>query len=139
MCTCVDVPWKPWRIEKFKNGRGGHKLHKPSKESGIFQSLSSVQSCFTKRQSGKGVGHGTLLPPLLRVSIYTVFSVTSLVVALCCFKFFVLQSFAAMCCIVSSDCITLHSCIRHLFFKYLWPNQRGKRLLDKIVSSGQIY
>ena len=38
--------------KNFKGGGGGHKL-KPSNESGIFQSLISVCSFFTKRQKQK--------------------------------------------------------------------------------------
>ena len=37
----------------------GHTLQKPSKESGIFQSLDTINSVlFTKRQSQKGGGGG---------------------------------------------------------------------------------
>ena len=38
-----------------------HKLQKPSKESGIFQSLDIINFFFTKRKSQRG--HGTMPPP----------------------------------------------------------------------------
>ena len=41
----------------------GHKVQKPSKESGIFQSLGTINFVpFTKRQSQKGGGHGPMPP-----------------------------------------------------------------------------
>ena len=42
----------------------GHKLQKPSKEFGIFQSLGAISFVFfTKRHSQKG-GHSVMLTPL---------------------------------------------------------------------------
>ena len=42
-----------------------HKLQKPSKESGIFQSLGTISIIlFTKKLSQKGGGHGTMAPLL---------------------------------------------------------------------------
>ena len=45
----------------------GHKLQKPSKTYGMFQSLGTISSLlflFTKKQSQKGGGHGTRAAPL---------------------------------------------------------------------------
>ena len=39
----------------------GHELHKQSKESGIFQSLGTINFVlFTKRQNQRGGGHGPI-------------------------------------------------------------------------------
>ena len=57
--------WEDAYTSSYPSGFApGHKLQKPSKESGIFQSLGTISIVpSTKRQIQNGRRHGTIAPP----------------------------------------------------------------------------